>query len=68
MDLEEEKFLGLVDYRCKLLIFTLFLHNKKTKADQRFPKRRQHYGKTSLVNCRVFLEVSSFTVILLTGK
>ena len=32
MDLEEEKFLGLVDYKCKLLIFTLFLHNKKNEG------------------------------------
>ena len=32
MDLEEEKFLGLVDYRCKLLIFTLFLHDKKNEG------------------------------------
>ena len=41
---------------------------RKTKAGQRFPKRRQHYGKTSFVNCHVFLEVSSLTIILLTGK
>ena len=32
MDLEEEKFLGLVDYRCTLLIFMLFLHDKKNEG------------------------------------
>ena len=32
MDLEEEKFLVLVDYRCKLLIFTLFLRDKKNEG------------------------------------
>ena len=68
MDLEEEKFLGLVDYRCKLLILRYFCITRTTKAGQRFPLRRQHYRKTSFVNCHVFLEVSSFKIILLTGK
>ena len=39
MDLEEEKFLGLVDYRCKLFIFTLFSHNKKNEGQSEISEK-----------------------------